>query len=257
MTLPETDDELLLNAYLDGELDASAALAIERRLASEADFDAAHERLAALRSAVGAAVPKDVASDALRRKIAALAAAPAPAQPARARTFDWRQMAASVLVAGALASGGTWLAVRQDAGGASDIGSIVAEHRRALLAASPVDVESSDRHTVKPWFDAKLALSPQVIDLAQAGFPLAGGRVEAVGGKLVPAMVYRRREHIVSLVAIPRSGASDEAGAAASATQDGYMVLGWHGHDFDYYAVSDIAADDLAAFVAQWRAAAK
>ena len=256
MMLPENDDELILSAYLDGELDAAAALTIERRLGAESPLQADYERLAALRSTIGAAIPKNVASQAFRRKIAALAVAPPLAVDARARTFDWRQMAASVLIAAVFGSGGTLFALRQDLG-AGDLDSIIAEHRRALLAASPVDVESTDRHTVKPWFDAKLALSPQVIDLAQAGFPLAGGRVEVVGGKLVPALVYRRREHIVSLVAVPRPGVRGDAMPLSSATEDGYLVLGWHGQDFDYFAVSDIATNELEGFVSQWRAAAK
>ena len=89
---------------------------------------------------------------------------------------------------------------------ANEIAAIVADHQRALLAAPPFDIASSDRHTVKPWFDSKLALSPQVVDLAGAGFPLAGGRVEIVDGKPVPVLVYQRRAHIISVVAIPRAG---------------------------------------------------
>ena len=257
MTPQESNDELLLNAYLDGELDASAALAFERRLASEADLKAELERLAALLGAVGANVGKDVASDALRRKIAVLAGPPQAAMRVSTRMFDWRQMATSALFAALIASGGTLLALHRDEVGVGDIASLVAEHRRALLAASPLDVASSDQHTVKPWFDAKLALSPQVIDLSASGFPLAGGRVEVVGGKLVPAMVYRRREHLVSLVAVPRAAGSGERSRDTHVSQDGYTVLGWPGRDFDYYAISDIPPDDLAAFAALWRTAAR
>jgi hypothetical protein len=71
-----------------------------------------------------------------------------------------------------------WRHVSEFAPGAAptdEIAAIIADHQRALLAAVPNDVASSDRHTVKPWFDNKLALSPQVLDLSDAGFPLAGG----------------------------------------------------------------------------------
>jgi len=251
MTTTE-DDEMLLDAYLDGELDASSALGIERRLAADTGLKARFDALAALRAALRAKVPRDVVSDALRGKIAAMAA---PAAPVATRSFEWRRMAASVLVASMLASGGTALLLRPGATG-PDISGLVAEHRRALLSANPLDVESTDKHTVKPWFDAKLALSPAVIDLAAEGYPLAGGRIEVVAGKLVPAMIYRRHNHIISLVAVPRAGARDDGAAAANATQDGYAVASWHGQDFDYAAVSDVAPDELAAFVKAWQAAA-
>ena len=257
----DEDTVLLLDAYVDGELDAAAALSVERRLEADAGLKAEYERLMALRSALWASVRPDIASDDLRRRIGVLAAPGVlnqikPAASERGRAFGLRQLAASVAIAAVAASVGTAFFLRYDAAGA-DIGNIVAEHRRALLSANPLDVESTDKHTVKPWFDSKLALSPQVIDLAAEGYPLAGGRVEVVGGKLVPAMLYRRRAHLISLVAVPRAGGREDGGAASSATQDGYAVSGWHGQDFNYYAVSDVLPEELSAFVSGWRAAAK
>ena len=253
-TNPPEDDALMLDAYADGELDAAGTLRIERRLEADPALKVEYERLTALRGALRANLRRDTPSPALRRRIEAIAAPDTAI--VSSRKFDWRQLAASVLIAAGVASGATVFALRPDAGG-GEVGSIVAEHRRTLLAASPVDVETSDRHTVKPWFDGKLALSPQVNDLATDGFPLVGGRVDVAGGKLVPAMIYRRHAHLLSLVAVPRAGSRDDGGAATSASQDGYAVARWHGQDFDYYAVSDIAPDDLALFVAKWRAASK
>jgi anti-sigma factor RsiW len=254
---PTDDMALLLDAYVDGELDAAASLEFERRLEADPVLKAGHERLLALRGALRANVPRDAASDRLRSALAAMAApASATRQPIRSRNFDWRQLAASSIAAALVAGSGTaWLlGSGRDVSG-SEIASIVAEHRRALLTANPLDVESTDKHTVKPWFDAKLALSPAVIDLAADGFPLAGGRVEVVAGKLVPAMLYKRRAHLISLVAVPRAGAGDDGAPVSSTTQDGYTVSRWHGQDYDYFAVSDVAPDDLATFVAEWRAA--
>jgi len=261
--LASTEDErLILGAYVDGELDASTALRIERRIESDPAFKAEFERLTALRSALRSGVPRETTSAELRARIAAITTQRPPARVPRtpvlrSRSFEWRQMAASVIVAASLASAGTAVFLRGDGSNPNEANNIVAEHRRTLLSANPIDVESSDRHTVKPWFDNKLALSPQVIDLVADGFPLAGGRVDVVGGKLVPAMLYHRHAHLISLVAVPRQGGRDDGAAPSSATQDGYEVAGWHGQDFDYYAVSDVAKDDLAAFVTAWRVAAK
>jgi anti-sigma factor RsiW len=252
---------LLLNAYLDNELDAASVLDVERRMGSDAAFKAEFARLVELRNALSTHVGKERASDALRQRIADIAGpsnarvAPAPRARPSARSFDWRQMAAAAVVAASLASVGTYVGLQQTASN-GEIAEIVAGHQRALLATSPFDVASSDRHTVKPWFDAKLAISPQIVDLAEAGFPLVGGRVDVVDGHPVPTVVYKRREHVISLTAVPKPGSKDEGGPPAQTTRDGYSLLVWPGRDFSYAAVSDVAAGELEEFVARWRGGA-
>ena len=154
-----------------------------------------------------------------------------------------------------MASGGTYLSLRQ-AAPTNEIAAIVAGHQRALLATAPFDVASSDRHTVKPWFDSKVALSPQVSDLSDAGFPLVGGRVDVIDGKAVPAIVYRRRAHVISVIAVPQPGVKDRGEPPTRASRDGYSVLRWNGHDFQYWAVSDVAQNELDEFVGRWRSQA-
>jgi anti-sigma factor RsiW len=249
---------LLLNAYLDNELDAASVLDIERRLATDPALSAEHDRLAQLRSTLASHLTTQRASDDFRRRIAAIAepsrnvVVPLPSRPAR--SYDWRQMAAAAVVAATVATGGMYGVLRQNTD-ANEIAAVVADHQRALLAATPFDVASSDRHTVKPWFDSKLALSPQVVDLAGSGFPLAGGRVEIVDGKPVPVLVYQRRAHIISVVAVPRAGQKDTTEPSLASTKDGYFVIQWHGRDFDYTVVSDLAESELNEFVARWREA--
>ena len=150
---------LLLNAYLDHELDAAAVLDVERRINADATLKAEYGRLLELRSALAFHLTKDRASDALRQSVAAIAAPPRPVtarRPRSPRSYDWRQMAAAAVIAAVLASGGTYLSLRQ-AAPTNEIAAIVAGHQRALLATAPFDVASSDRHTVKPWFDSKVA----------------------------------------------------------------------------------------------------
>jgi anti-sigma factor RsiW len=249
---------LLLNAYLDHELDAAAVLDVERRISADKTLKAEYDRLLELRTALASHLTKDRASDALRQRVAAIAApswsvaSPAPRSP---RSYDWRQMAAAAIIAAGLAGGGTYLGMRQ-AAPTNEIATIVAGHQRALLATEPFDVASSDRHTVKPWFDSKVALSPQVIDLSDAGFPLVGGRVDVIDGKPVPAIVYRRRAHVISVIAIPEPGIKDSGESPARASRDGYSVLRWNGHDFQYWAVSDVAQNELDEFVGRWRSEA-
>ena len=251
---------LLLNAYIDNELDAASVLDVERRIDSDAALKAELSRLTELRTALSVHIEKERASDALRRRIAAIAEAPKTGvvprpRPRTARSFDWRQMAAAAAVAACLASAGTYIGLQPTAPN-GEIAEIVAGHQRALFATSPFDVASSDRHTVKPWFDSKLAVSPQVVDLADAGFPLVGGRVDVIDGHPVPTSVYKRREHMISLTAVPKPGSEDDGRPATHATRDGFSLLEWPGRDFRYSAVSDVAPSELEEFAARWRGAA-
>src|SRR6185312_9276364 len=113
---------------------------------------------------------------------------------------------------------------------------ITDSHMRGMLATSPVDVVSSDRHTVKPWLDAKLGVSPPATDFAEQGFALIGGRVDVINGRSVPALVYRHREHLISLIALP-VGADTPAAEAVSLDVGGYHVVKWTGKGFEYWAV--------------------
>ena len=246
------DERLMLHAYLDGELDAAAGLAFERRIAADPLLQDEMRRLQALRTALSERVTKTIASDALRARVAGIVRAVGP----EIRRYDWRAMAASVVIASCLASGATYVVLtgRQSS---NAVASVVAGHQRFLLSGQFVDVASSDRHTVKPWFSNKLAISPIVVDLTADGFPLIGGRVEVVGGQAVPGLVYKRREHIISVVTMPNTGAQDDGANPQLATKDGYKVLTWKGADFTYSAVSDVALEDLENFVERWRTAAK
>jgi anti-sigma factor RsiW len=253
---------VLLNAYIDNELDAASVLDVERRIDSDATLKAELSRLTELRTALSTHVGRERASDALRRRIAATVEAPntgvvsAPHSRTSARSFDWRQLAAATAVAACLASAGTYFGLQQGAPN-GEIAEIVAGHQRALLATSPFDVASSDRHTVKPWFDAKLAVSPQIIDLADAGFPLVGGRVDEVDGHPVPTIVYKRHAHVISLTAVPKPGSKDDGAPPTHATRDGYSVFAWPGRDFNYSAVSDVAPSELEEFVSRFRDVSK
>ncbi len=120
---------------------------------------------------------------------------------------------------------------------------LVAAHVRSLLATHLTDVSSSDQHTVKPWFLGKLDFAPPVIDLAQKDFPLAGGRLDYLGSRVVPALVYKRHGHAINLFVWP---AGKMGGAAESL--DGYHILSWTQAGFTYAAVSDLNLPELREF---------
>ncbi len=181
---------------------------------------------------------------------------PSQTRPALRRfgSFDWRAMAASIVLSAALASGATqWLMLRDTSDSLAV--AIASGHRRSLLATSPDDVVSSDRHTIKPWLDARIGVSPPAPDLAKDGFALLGGRVEVIGDQPMPALVYRHHEHLITLVAAPRETGSVSVPVANDLSAGGFSLVHWSDGAFSYWAISDTERPVLDDFVSRFRAA--
>lgn len=237
------DETLLIQAALDGELDAAGMLDLEARLAANAALDAEYGQLKALREVMRRELTKPAAPQALRQRIAALAPS-ATAVRARPIASPWRAIAASAIIAAGLSGTATWLALGPAKHDIAIADRLIADHKRGLLSGQPVDIASSDRHTVKPWFNTRFALAPKVVDLGAQGFSLAGGRIDIVDGRLAPVLVYRHNAHFISLTALPAQAQPP----AAARIIDGYSVLVWRDGDTDYWAVSDIEPAELAKF---------
>jgi anti-sigma factor RsiW len=178
-----------------------------------------------------------------------------------ARRSTWRSLgiAAGLLFAVALGWGGRALVARSsgiDLPDAPLTAELVDSHVRSLMLDHLVDVRSSDHHTVKPWFLGKADLSPKVPELADAGFPLIGGRMDVVGGRATPVIIYGRRKHFISLYMMraPTAGA-DASNASAFTSDRGFHVLSWSAAGVAYRAVSDVAPEDLREFGEAYTAA--
>ena len=131
---------------------------------------------------------------------------------------------------------------------------LVASHVRSqMLPSHRFDVASSDPHTVKPWFEGKLDFSPPVKDLADRGFPLVGGRLDYLHNRPVAALVYQRRKHLISLFTWPAGDPANQAPRAA--TRQNQHVVRWAQGGMNYWAVSDLNAEELQQFVQAVRAA--
>jgi anti-sigma factor RsiW len=252
MIAPE--DDLLLHAYVDGELDAAGAIEIEGRLAAEPELARERDRLLALRAAIRTHAFREPASEALRAHIEAKLFGEEAARPASRGFFvrlgPMAGLAASIAVAGGLAG---YLAAPRPTPESETMQALVYAHMRSQISGRPVDVASSDRHTVKPWLAAKLPVSAIVVDLSSEGFPLVGGRVDIVEGVGAPTLVFKRREHLVSLTELPARGGATKP---MRETQDGYPVESWSDGSHFYVAVSDLSPAELQAFVEIFREAA-
>ncbi len=152
-------------------------------------------------------------------------------------------VAASVLVASMLVAVGSILfALRAQPDAVQD--QIIASHVRSLLVDHLIDIETSDRHVVKPWFNGKTDFAPAVFELADQGFPLVGGRLDYIGGKVVAAVVYHRRQHVINLFMWPAAGAPPEG----IGQRDGFSVIHWTRAGLQLWAVSDLDPVQLREF---------
>src|SRR4051812_24825340 len=178
--------DILLDPYIDGELAISEVVATERHLEECAACRSKYEGMEWLRAAIQAAQLDYVPPATLTRKVKTMG------MDSR-RTWWW----GGGLLAAALAAFllmPRWSVQPERAGN-----EILDSHLRSLLATNLVDVPSSDRHTVKPWFQGRLGFSPGVPDLSQAGYVLVGGRLEVLHQQRAAALVYKRREHVINL----------------------------------------------------------
>ncbi len=237
--------EAMVDAYVDGELSATESAAFEQALAGCPDC---RRRLEETRAMSGFLheLPVEPAPDLLRarieRELRTISAAAAP----RRTMPQWTKfaaMAASLIVAVSIGWVGGTFTGRSGAPGDEDL---VSTYMRVASSDHPVDVASTDRHTVKPWFAGRLDYSPPVHDLTSDGFPLEGGRVDVVAGRKISVLVYRHNQHRVALSLWPATSPGNTK--AKVVEHNGFAMAQWRHDGFEMHAVSDIAANEMEAF---------
>jgi anti-sigma factor RsiW len=227
-----------LEAYLDEELDASQLAEADRHLAGCAECTAALARLRGQSARIRAEAPYYAAPPELERSVRQ-----SLREEAGGRTpWRWMAVAASLLLAASVCWNFVQWRSRTATGGLA--AEVLTSHLRSLLGDHLLDVPSSDRHTVKPWFTGKLDFSPDVKDLAAEGFPLAGGRVEYLAGRRVAALIFHRGQHVINLFTWPDATSAGES----RISRDGVHLLHWTEAGMTYWAASDVAEPELERF---------
>lgn len=129
------------------------------------------------------------------------------------------------------------------------IAGVVDRHVTALASALPVNVVSSDRHTVKPWFQGKLAFTFNLPELAGSPFTLMGGRMVFVDGEPGAHLIYDIRKHHESVLIFQDRGdftrllpSSDKAWRSRA-----FNVETWSAGGLRFFAISDAAPEDVSA----------
>lgn len=230
----------LIEAYMDEELDPRLRAAAEEHLANCQSCSETHARLRDQKAAIRSGAPYYTAPAQLERSVRDALRSTA----GRNVSWRWLAIAASILLAISVA----WnirLSQRRTTQNDLLAQNILSDHIRALMGTHLLDVPSSDRHTVKPWFDGKLDFSPEVKDFAPQGFALIGGRLDYMADRTVAALVYQRRRHVINVFTWP----SDASPAPQSHfSRNGYNMVHWSQGGMTYWAVSDIPVSELEQF---------
>jgi anti-sigma factor RsiW len=240
--MADAEQDMLLHAYLDGELDARASLEFERALTDSADLRRRFEEARALREMLREKAPRHRAPVGLRRRVAALS------EPRIAARRDWLRWPAAGAFAAVVALALVTV-LRTADNDERIVREVLAGHARAMLTGRVIEVASSDRHVVKPWLGGKLDFSPPVRDFEAEGFRLAGARLDYLDGRPVAALVYRHRAHVVDVFVWP-SAASD---GLRSHAERGYNLLRFSSAGMQFWAVSDLNPAELGELAALLR----
>jgi anti-sigma factor RsiW len=251
MTCEETRE--LVHALIDGELDAGHAREVEAHVGTCPHCAALLRDYRVMREALAAPALRYSAPPALRARIeGALPVRRAVVVPSRRSLL--KGMAMGSVLSGALAASlVVFMMSRED--DQRILGDVVSAHLRSLQGDHLIDVQSTDQHTVKPWFNGRLDVAPPVVDLTAQGFTLIGGRVDYIDARPVAAIVYKRRAHVINLFVapVPAQVSGPERRATIEQLQ-GFNVWRWTRSDLGFWAVSDINAEELQEFGAKLEA---
>lgn len=233
------DQELLLGGLVDNELDAANVAMVEAHVARCEECREALDRLQALRRLLRGNGVRYALPESLPGEISALAELAPPREANGKRMVRWLGPGA----VGALAASVAMVTLFPPGTNSALDQQIISSHVRSLQPGHLTDVQTTNQHVVKPWFNGRIDFSPPVPELAGQGFPLAGGRLDSIDGKTVAAIVYHRRLHSVNVFVWP---AKDEA--ERSFAKDGFTVREWSAGGLRFTAVSDIPSAELRFF---------
>lgn len=230
-----------LAAYVDGELSPSEAISVGNHLRECTDCAReAIENVKIKRSVAGAG--KFYAPSAqFRAKIMKNVSA----KPQRDRWWLWRLVAAPAALL-VLISLGVNLYVNHAKGERSRVYSELADlHVSTLASASQVDVISTDRHTVKPWFEGKLPFTFNLPELQGTDFTLLGGKVTYFAQAPGAQLIYKIRKHEVSVFIFQDRGDGAVNSSSGSTSQFSFNVESWTQNGLRYFVIGDVGAQDV------------
>jgi len=232
-----------LDAYLDGELAPAEAGALGAHLRGCAACAADALGRVQMKRSVQLAGKRYAGSEELRSKIAKSVAS----KPRRETGWLWKIMAVpAVLVL--LVFVAVNIYVSRESGRRQRVYSELADlHVAALASATPVDVVSTDRHTVKPWFQGKIPFTFNLPDLQGSEFTLLGGRVTYLAQTPGAHLIYQLRKHEISVFIFQDRGEETPGLPSGSVHALSFNVKNWTQNGLRYFVVGDVSVDEVQA----------
>ncbi len=229
-----------LDAYFDGELTADDARALQEHL--RGCSSCAAEGLARLQQklAVRAAGQRFTPDPAFRARIEKSIAARKPS-PWKRYWLPALATAAVLLMVSAFL-----LTLNRERRRERQLISELADlHVATLASANPVDVISTDRHTVKPWFAGRIPFTFNLPELQDSPFTLVGGRVSYLHQSPGAELIYRVRQHQISVFIFQEKDLKDVPGVDSALSSLSFQVRSWTHNGLRYFVIGDANAQDM------------
>lgn len=226
-----------LDAYLDGELDTGDAREAAEHLRGCAGCAADALSRVQQKRAVRDAGHRFIPNPAFRARVEKSMARRKPFAASRL-WIPMLAVAAAVVVVGAM-----FLTLRRSQ--QQLIGELVDQHVATLASANPVDVISTDRHTVKPWFAGRIPFTFNLPELEGSPFALVGGRVSYLNQSPGAELIFRVRQHQISVFIFQDRGDGRARENAWAGTSLSFEVRSWRHNGLRYFVIGDASAQDL------------
>jgi anti-sigma factor RsiW len=242
MTCEETRS--LLDGYIDGELDLVRSMEVERHAKGCDSCRTELRGLSALHQSIGSSDMRYSAPKELLSRINKSLKKEGAKRSVSGKSRLWIPLAYTVAAAViVIVAVGMWRSSTEQNRIADQV---VASHVRSLMADHLFDVQSTDQHTVKPWFHGKLDYAPPVQDFARQGYPLVGGRLDYIAGRPVAAVVFQKRQHPINLFVWPLKDSSNSR--PRNLMRSGYNIVEWNKDGMEHWLISDLSDNELRAF---------
>ena len=250
MRCPDCREQL--DAVVHGELSPDEVMAVNAHIAECAECAEDLTTQESMSRRLKEELVRHAAPDVLRARIlSSLARSDAGGTVARVVPWGrWSRLAAAGLVIAVASSLSTAALMRRTAAPRAVADEVLSSHLRSLMPGHLTDVASTDQHNVKPWFNGRVDLSPNVPRLDASGFVLVGGRLDYLASRPVAVIVYARRQHVINVYTWPSAG--DERMSTTLSLQ-GYHFVSWRSAGVETWVVSDLNAAELSDFVALMR----
>jgi anti-sigma factor RsiW len=230
-----------LDAYLDGEMPSVEAQELDRHLRGCSECAAESLRRVQWKRAIHSSGMRYTPDAAYRERVRKSVAVKPKTRPLWVR---WPSLALSAAVLALVFGGILFQRNAQLARNDRIVGELADLHVATLASANPVDVVSTDRHTVKPWFTGKIPFSFNLPELQGTQFELLGGRVSYLEQSPGAELIFRVRKHQVS-VFIFQDRAAESFPSAANMDARSFHLETWEKNGLRYFVLGDVAPEDI------------